>query len=68
VDQVQVARGHGGVGFLFWNARNDYAKPYLAMTEMRATPGRYFRGDEMRSATATVRKPAVPVLRPASLQ
>ena len=68
VDQVEVARGHGGVGFLFWNARNDYAKPYLAMTEMRATPGRYFRGDEMRSATATVRKPAAPVLRPASLQ
>ncbi len=68
VDQVDVAREHGGIGFLFWNARNDYAKPYLAMTQMRAAPGRYFRGDEMRPASASVRTPLAPVLRPASLQ
>src|SRR5205085_7553272 len=29
--QVSTSRDQGGVGFLFWNARNDYAKPYLAM-------------------------------------
>jgi hypothetical protein len=69
VDQVKVARAHGGVGFLFWNARNDYGKPYLAMAEMRAAPGRYYRGDEMRAAAAAARDTAPKaVLRPAALQ
>jgi hypothetical protein len=45
--QVATARENGGNGFLFWNARNDYAKPITAMPEMRAVPGRYFRGDEL---------------------
>jgi hypothetical protein len=53
VEQVRVARAHGGVGFLFWNARNDYGKPYLAMAGMRATPGKYYRGDEIRSAAVS---------------
>ncbi len=34
--QVEVAKQKGGVGFLFWNANNDYSKPYAAMPEMRA--------------------------------
>ena len=34
--QVATAREKGGVGFLFWNAANDYSKPYEAMPEMRA--------------------------------
>ena len=46
--QVSVARGQGGVGFLFWNARNDYSKLFPAMAEMRAAPGRFFRGDEIQ--------------------
>jgi hypothetical protein len=46
--QVSVARGQGGVGFLFWNARNDYSKLFPAMAEMRAVPGRFFRGDEIQ--------------------
>ena len=37
----------GGIGFLFWNANNDYSKPYTAMPEMRAAKGQYFRGDEV---------------------
>jgi len=45
--QVTAAKDKGGVGFLFWNARNDYAKPFAAMPEMRAKPGQYFRGDEL---------------------
>ena len=55
--QVQVAasRAHGGVGFLFWNARNDYSKPMAAMPVMRSQPGRFFRGDELPGAP----KPAV---------
>jgi hypothetical protein len=35
--QVATAREKGGVGFLFWNAANDYSKPFVAMPEMRAT-------------------------------
>ncbi len=45
--QVEVAKQKGGVGFLFWNANNDYSKPYTAMPEMRAAKGHYFRGDEI---------------------
>jgi hypothetical protein len=45
--QIEVAKQKGGVGFLFWNANNDYSKPYIAMPEMRAAKARYFRGDEM---------------------
>ena len=55
--QTEVAKQKGGIGFLFWNANNDYSKPYTAMPEMRAAKGRYFRGDEVGSkpepATAT---------------
>src|SRR5437870_4795447 len=45
--QVQVAKDKGGIGFLFWNAANDYSKPYAAMPEMGAGKGKYFRGDEL---------------------
>ncbi len=46
--QVRVAKEKGGVGFLFWNAGNDYSKPYAAMPVMRAAKEKkYFRGDEM---------------------
>jgi hypothetical protein len=48
--QVSVAREQGGLGFLFWNARNDYSKLFPAMAEMRAAPGRFFRGDEIQAA------------------
>jgi hypothetical protein len=45
--QVLTAKNKGGDGFLFWNANNDYSKPYVAMPEMKAAKGQYFRGDEM---------------------
>jgi hypothetical protein len=55
--QVETARSKGGIGFLFWNAANDYSKPFIAMPEMKdadAKAGsqnkdkaRYFRGDEL---------------------
>jgi len=47
--QIEVAKQKGGIGFLFWNANNDYSKPYAAMPEMQAAKnkGRYFRGDEI---------------------
>ncbi len=45
--QVVTAKNKGGIGFLFWNAANDYSKPYAAMPEMAAAKGKYFRGDEL---------------------
>jgi hypothetical protein len=45
--QVLTAKQKGGIGFLFWNAANDYSKPFTAMPEMRAAKGEYFRGDEL---------------------
>jgi hypothetical protein len=45
--QVLTAKNKGGIGFLFWNANNDYSKPYSAMPEMSSAKGQYFRGDEL---------------------
>jgi len=36
VTQVSVANRHGGVGYLFWNAHNDYSKPFAAMPDLMA--------------------------------
>jgi len=56
--QVETAKEKGGIGFLFWNAANDYSKPFTAMPEMKsanhkegAKELRYFRGDELPSLT-----------------
>jgi len=40
--QVSTSRDRGGIGFLFWNARNDYSKPYAAMPAMREHADKYF--------------------------
>jgi len=40
--QVSTSRDRGGIGFLFWNARNDYSKPYAAMPTMREHADKYF--------------------------
>jgi hypothetical protein len=67
--QIEVAKQKGGIGFLFWNANNDYSKPYTAMPEMRAAKNkdRYFRGDEVgaKLETATpIASTAAPVTAP----
>ena len=57
--QVETAKNKGGVGFLFWNAANDYSKPYEAMPEMKSANlkegpkdnPKYFRGDELPAPT-----------------
>ncbi len=49
--QVATAKEKGGIGFLFWNAANDYSKPYEAMPEMKAAKEKYFRGDELPTVT-----------------
>jgi hypothetical protein len=56
--QVLVAKDKGGIGFLFWNAANDYSKPFAAMPEMRAAKGQYFRGDEVSGAAQAAMTPA----------
>ena len=57
VKQVRVSKEKGGVGFLFWNARNDYSKPFDAMPMMKAAKEKYFRGDEVKDfAGKTVAK------------
>jgi hypothetical protein len=48
--QVLTSKSKGGNGFLFWNANNDYGKPYAAMPEMKAAKDKYFRGDEVATA------------------
>jgi hypothetical protein len=58
--QVSVARENSGVGFLFWNARNDYKQPFLAMPEMAAAHGRFFRGDEVGRPAPTQIGKAIP--------
>ena len=65
--QIEVAKSKGGIGFLFWNANNDYSKPFTAMPEMRLAKGRFFRGDELPSKTepATAASPVASVPSPA---
>jgi hypothetical protein len=40
--QVSTSKQQGGIGFLLWNARNDYSKPFAAMPVMTASADRYF--------------------------
>jgi hypothetical protein len=55
--QVETAKTKGGIGFLFWNAANDYSKPYEAMPAMKSANAaskpnpKYFRGDELPVAS-----------------
>ena len=39
--QVSSSHAHHGDGFLFWNAANDYSKPFAAMPTMMAHPQTY---------------------------
>jgi hypothetical protein len=39
--QVSTSKSHHGNGFLFWNAANDYSRPFAAMPTMMANPKTY---------------------------
>jgi len=64
--QARIAEEKGGVGFLFWNARNDYATPFLAMTEIRNMVGKSIRhnptqphhGEKIPAASPAAAPPA----------
>jgi hypothetical protein len=66
--QVETARSKGGIGFLFWNAANDYSKPFTAMPDMKSenakTKDKYFRGDEL--PVGTVQAALTPATAPQS--
>ena len=68
--QFEGAKQKGGGGFLFWNANNDYTKPYAAMPEMRAANAKdkdkFFRGDEIGAKAEAGVASAAPVATPAA--
>jgi hypothetical protein len=39
--QVGASKQHSGNGFLFWNAANDYSKPFAAMPVIMKNPKQY---------------------------
>ena len=41
--QVSTAKAHNGDGFLFWNAANDYSKPFAAMPVIMGNPKLYLQ-------------------------
>ena len=56
--QVRVSKANGGDGFLFWNARNDYSKPFAAMPVMTADKAQYFYTPP--AVAAKTQQPTVP--------
>jgi hypothetical protein len=70
--QVATSKKYGGIGFLFWNARNDYTRPYSAMPIMNADAARYYgKGDAQFLEALLAEKPhasLVPVKRVAKRQ
>jgi len=52
--QVSTSKEHGGTGFLFWNAGNDYSKPFAAMPTMLAHPDAYLKVTQTAATTAKI--------------
>ena len=52
--QVSASKQHGGDGFLFWNAANNYSKPFAAMPVMMANPKLYLQTPAPPTQTAAV--------------
>ena len=50
--QVSTSKEHGGIGFLFWNAGNDYSKPFAAMPTMMTHPDNYLKGPKVAQSAA----------------
>ncbi len=55
VTQVTVSNQKGGVGYLFWNANNDYSKPFAAMPALMAMTRRRETETGKVKETAAVR-------------
>jgi len=67
---VSTSKGHHGNGFLFWNAANDYSKPFAAMPTMMANPKIYLytapTAVAQSKAAAPAQEKSVPVTASAS--
>ena len=48
--QMKVAREKGAIGFLFWNARNDYSVPFRAISERSIVASRVLREGQPKPA------------------
>jgi hypothetical protein len=55
--QVRTSNQHGGIGFLFWNAANDYSKPFAAMPVMMKNPNVYLHTGAVKVARNTSSAP-----------
>lgn len=60
VTQVSVADQNGGIGYLFWNANNDYSKPLAAMPALMARTRQREAGKVEGRERAESRIPAAP--------
>jgi hypothetical protein len=58
--QVKTSNARGGIGFLFWNARNDYAKPFGAMPVMEANKQLYYRVPKAAPTAPASPEPTAP--------
>jgi hypothetical protein len=56
--QVSTSKQHNGDGFLFWNAANDYSKPFAAMPVIMANPKLYLQTPAAPVAEAATTLPA----------
>ena len=56
--QVLTSKERGGIGFLLWNARNDYSKPFAAMPTMTAASSKYFGKTTVIATSAPAKAPA----------
>jgi hypothetical protein len=55
--QVSTSKEHGGIGFLFWNAGNDYSKPFAAMPTMMSHPQSYLKVAETTAQKSSESRP-----------
>jgi hypothetical protein len=58
--QVKTSNEHSGIGFLFWNAANDYSKPFAAMPVIMKNPRVYLHTPGVTVAQNGTGAPASP--------
>jgi hypothetical protein len=58
--QVGTSSQHGGIGFLFWNAANDYSKPFAAMPVIMKNPAQYLHTSAPASTVAQINTTTTP--------
>lgn len=63
--QINVARQEGGIGYLFWNARNDYSAPFLALSRTPPPPPARSPDAPVPSASGDTSPPTPPPAEPA---